>query len=62
MQYEKDHRVKPGIIARDTLWLKRNPDMSTAARSGDPAMTTMRPSVPPLVPQPWRQLPDSTAM
>src|SRR3984885_6855911 len=24
MQYEKDHRVKPGIIARDTLWLKRN--------------------------------------
>ncbi len=51
MQYEKDHRVKPGIIARDTLWLKRGPDMSTAARSGDPAMTTMRPSVPPLVPQ-----------
>ena len=52
MQYEKDHRVKPGIISRDTLWLKRGPDMSTAARSGDPAMTTMRPSVPPLVPQP----------
>lgn len=52
MQYEKDHRVKPGIIARDTLFLKRNPDMSMAARSGDPAMTTMRPSVPPLVPQP----------
>jgi outer membrane protein assembly factor BamD len=52
MQYEKDHRVKPGIIARDSLWLKRNPDMSMAARSGDPAMTTMRPSVPPLVPQP----------
>src|ERR1700691_2471 len=51
MQYEKDHRVKPGIITRDTLWLKRGPDMSTAARSGDPAMTTMRPSVPPLVPQ-----------
>ncbi len=52
MQYEKDHRVKPGFVARDTQWLKRNPDMSTAARSGDPAMTTMRPSVPPLVPQP----------
>jgi outer membrane protein assembly factor BamD len=51
MQYEKDHKVKPGIIARDTLWLKRGPDMSTAAHSGDPAMTTMRPSVPPLVPQ-----------
>jgi outer membrane protein assembly factor BamD len=52
MQYEKDHRVKPGIIARDTGWLKRNPDMSMAARSGDPAMTNLRPSVPPLVPQP----------
>jgi outer membrane protein assembly factor BamD len=52
MQYEKDHRVKPGIIARDTLFLRRGPDTSTAARSGDPAMTTMRPSVPPLVPQP----------
>ena len=52
MQYEKDHRVKPGIVARDTLFLKRNPDMSMAAKSGDPAMTTMRPSVPPLVPQP----------
>ena len=52
MQYEKDHRVKPGLISRETLFLKRGPDMSTAARSGDPAMTTLRPSVPPLVPQP----------
>jgi hypothetical protein len=52
MKYEKDHYVKPGIVARDTLFLRRNPDMSMAAQSGDPAMTTMRPSVPPLVPQP----------
>ena len=52
MQYEKENRVKPGVIARNTQWIKRGPDMSTAARSGDPAMTTMRPSVPPLVPQP----------
>ena len=52
MEYEKDHRVKPGFISRETLWLRRGPDMSTAARSGDPAMTNMRPSVPPLVPQP----------
>jgi outer membrane protein assembly factor BamD len=51
MQYEKDHRVKSSLLQRDTLWLKRGPDMTTAARSGDPAMTTMRPSVPPLVPQ-----------
>jgi outer membrane protein assembly factor BamD len=52
MQYEKDHRVKPGIVSRTMLPLRRGPDVSTAARSGDPAMTTMRPSVPPLVPQP----------
>lgn len=52
MQYEKDHRVKPGLVSRTMLPLKRGPDVSTAAHSGDPAMTTMRPSVPPLVPQP----------
>ena len=52
MQYEKDHRVKPGFVSRETLFLRRGPDMSTAARSGDPAMTNMRPSIPPLVPQP----------
>jgi outer membrane protein assembly factor BamD len=52
MQFEKDHREKPGFIARTTLPLMRGPDMSTAARSGEPAMNTMRPSVPPLVPQP----------
>jgi outer membrane protein assembly factor BamD len=52
MQYEKDHYVKPGVIARTTLPIKRGPDMSMSAKSGDPAMTTMRPSVPPLVPQP----------
>src|SRR5579863_8590990 len=38
MQYEKDHRVKPGFITRETGFLKRNPDMSMAAKSGDPAM------------------------
>ena len=52
MQYEKDHREKRGFISRTMLPLERNPDMSTAAKSGDPAMTNMRPSVPPLVPQP----------
>ncbi len=52
MQYEKDHRVKPGIVSRTMLPLRRGPDVSTAAHSGDPAMATMRPSVPPLVPQP----------
>jgi outer membrane protein assembly factor BamD len=52
MEYERDHKEKPGIIQRNTLWIRRNPDMSAAAHQGDPAMTTLRPSVPPLVPQP----------
>lgn len=52
MQYEKDHREKLGFIAGKTQWLKRGPDMTAAAKEGDPAMTTLRPSVPPLVPQP----------
>jgi outer membrane protein assembly factor BamD len=52
MQYERDHKEKPGIISRNTLWIRRNPDMSMAAHQGDPAMTNLRPSVPPLVPQP----------
>jgi outer membrane protein assembly factor BamD len=52
MQYERDHPEKPGFITRSTQWLTRGPDMSTASHQGDPAMTNMRPSVPPLVPQP----------
>lgn len=52
MQYEKDHREKLGFVASKTQWLKRGPDVSSAAHTGDPAMATIRPSVPPLVPQP----------
>jgi outer membrane protein assembly factor BamD len=52
MQYEKDHREKLGMIASKTQFLKRGPDMTAAAHQGDPAMTTLRPSIPPLVPQP----------
>jgi outer membrane protein assembly factor BamD len=52
MQYEKDHREKLGMVKRNTLFLHRGPDVSTAAHTGDPAMTNLRPSVPPLVPQP----------
>ena len=51
MKWEHDNRVKPGMISRSTMILKRGPDMSPAARSGPPAMTTLRASVPPSVPQ-----------
>lgn len=51
MEYEKEHRTKESMLKRDTGWLRRNPDTSMAAKSGDPAMANLRPSVPPLVPQ-----------
>jgi outer membrane protein assembly factor BamD len=52
MQYEKEHREKLSKIQSATMFIKRGPDMSAAAHQGDPAMTTLRPSIPPLVPQP----------
>jgi outer membrane protein assembly factor BamD len=52
MQYEKDNRQKVGMVSKATgLLLKRGPDVSAAARSGAPAMTTLRPPVPLSVPQ-----------
>ncbi len=52
MKWEQENRVKPGIVSRTTGFLRRGPDVSDAARSGEPAMTTLKPSVPPSVPQP----------
>ncbi len=51
MKWERENRLKPGLISRSTLVLRRGPDVSSAARSGAPAMTTLRASVPPSVPQ-----------
>jgi len=51
MKWEQENRQKSGMVARSTGFLRRGPDMSTAARSGSPAMTTLRPSVPASVPQ-----------
>ena len=51
MKWEQENRQKPGMVSRYTDFLRRGPDVSDAARSGAPAMTTLRPSVPPTVPQ-----------
>jgi outer membrane protein assembly factor BamD len=50
MQWEKENRLKTGMISKSTGFLRRGPDVSSAARSGAPAMTTLRPSVPLSVP------------
>jgi outer membrane protein assembly factor BamD len=52
MKWERDNRAKPGMLSRALTPIRRGPDVSTAARSGAPAMTTLRASVPPSVPQP----------
>ena len=51
MKWEQENRQKAGVISRSTSLLRRGPDVSDAARSGPPAMTTLRPTVPPTVPQ-----------
>ena len=51
MKWEQENRQKPGMVSRSTAFLRRGPDVSDAARSGAPAMTTLRPSIPPSIPQ-----------
>ncbi|MDX2151400.1 MAG: outer membrane protein assembly factor BamD [Bryobacteraceae bacterium] len=52
MKYEQEHFDKPGFF--NPLWsvLRKGPDTYMAARSGTPAQTTLRPSIPASVPVP----------
>ena len=52
MQYEKENYVKTGAVKRSTAFLTRGPDMSHSAKSGAPAMATLKPSIPVSVPIP----------
>lgn len=52
MKYEAEHRDKGSLIGRSTDFLKRGPDVRAAAKSGNPAMTTMNPTIPASVPLP----------
>ena len=52
MQYEKENYVRSGVIKRSTAFITRGPDMSHAAKSGAPAMATLKPSIPASVPIP----------
>jgi outer membrane protein assembly factor BamD len=52
MKWERENRQKPGMLSKSTGFLRRGPDVSSAARSGAPAMTTLRPGIPPSVPPP----------
>lgn len=50
MKYELDNRTKPGIVHRALSPFETSPDMNLAAKSGTPAMSSLRPSVPVSVP------------
>ncbi len=50
MKYEQANYQKPGIMAPVWNVVKKGPDTHMAAKSGEPSMTPMRPSVPVSVP------------
>lgn len=55
MKYELDNREDPGFMHHFWGIFRKSPDVHMAAKSGTPAMTSLRPSVPasvPGVPQP----------
>ena len=52
MKYEAENRTKAGILAPVGNILKRGPDVKNAAKSGSPAMTAARPTIPVNVPVP----------
>lgn len=52
MQYEKENFTKPGMMRKTLGFMARGPDMSSAAKSGSPAMTSLRTGIPVSVPIP----------
>ncbi|HYP06515.1 MAG TPA: hypothetical protein VER03_09840, partial [Bryobacteraceae bacterium] len=52
MKYELENRHKPGLAGQAFGILKRGPDVGMAAKSGEPAMSPLRPTVPVSVPPP----------
>jgi outer membrane protein assembly factor BamD len=51
MKYEMANRTRPGMIHRTLSPFESHPDVFMAAKSGAPAMESIRPSVPVSVPQ-----------
>ena len=52
MKYELENRDKAGLTSQAFGVLKRGPDVRAAAKSGEPAMTSLRPTIPVSVPVP----------
>jgi len=52
MKYELENHDKPGMSSHALGMFKRGPDVRAAAKSGSPALTPLRPSIPASVPLP----------
>jgi outer membrane protein assembly factor BamD len=52
MKYELENRTKPGVMSHMWGVFRKSPDVSAAAKSGQPAMTSLRPTIPASVPAP----------
>ncbi|MGJ5815703.1 outer membrane protein assembly factor BamD [Paludibaculum fermentans] len=52
MKYELENQAKKGMMGKAWAPFSKDPDVTAAAKSGQPAMTTLRPSIPASVPVP----------
>ena len=52
MKYEQENQISKGFWGRNFGFFSIRPDITMAAKSGQPAMTTLRPSIPATVPIP----------
>ncbi|MCC6589431.1 MAG: outer membrane protein assembly factor BamD [Bryobacterales bacterium] len=50
MKYEKENYIKPGMMSPFWGIFRKSPDVSLAAKSGNPALTGLRPGIPVSVP------------
>lgn len=50
MKYEKENYLKPGMMSPFWGIFRKSPDVTMAAKSGNPALTSLRPSIPVSVP------------
>lgn len=55
MKYEQENVTSPGFWSRTWGVFSKSPDVSMAAKSGQPSMTTMRPAIPVSIPIPGAQ-------
>ncbi len=55
MKYEKENATRVGLFAKYWGMVSSKPDVSKAAKSGEPATAMLRPAIPPNVPIPGAQ-------